>query len=206
MSDDVRDHWTQVWAETEPDEVSWFQAEPTTSLDLIADLDLSPEARILDVGGGASRLVDHLLARGYANATVLDVAQPALERARQRLGEAAEQVTWVVADVLAAELPDEVELWHDRAVFHFLTDPADRARYAEQVAASLAPGGHAIVATFSPEGPERCSGLPVRRYDAQAIADEVGEAFALVDTRREEHTTPWDAVQSFQYAVLERRA
>lgn len=202
---EVRAHWEDVWAERDPDEVSWYQAEPATSLALIRELEVPTSARIVDVGGGASRLVDHLLADGYANVTVLDVAEPALERVRDRLGTAAQRVDWIAADVLQADLEPGYDLWHDRAVFHFLTDPGDRARYVDRLERALAPGGRAIVATFAPDGPERCSGLAVRRYDARKLGEELGEAFALVGERREEHTTPWDTVQSFQYAVLEHR-
>lgn len=199
------DHWEDVWAERAPDEVSWHQPEPTVSLALIRELALPTSARIVDVGAGASRLVDHLLADGYERLTVLDVAEPALEAARERLGAQAKTVDWIAADVLQADLEPGYALWHDRAVFHFLTDERDRTRYVDRLEQALTPGGHAIVATFSPDGPERCSGLPVRRYDARALSAELGEAFALVDERREEHTTPWGATQSFQYAVLGNR-
>jgi len=204
MSEQTRAHWRDVWADTAPDEVSWFQPEPAVSLALIADLDLSKAARIVDVGGGASRLVDRLLDDGYSNVTVLDIAEPALARARERLGDRADGVDWLVGDVLEAEFEPGIDLWHDRAVFHFLTDAEDRARYAERLDQLLSPEGTAIVATFSPEGPERCSGLPVRRYDAEALSAELGESFRLVHERREAHETPWGDTQSFAYAVLER--
>lgn len=203
---DAESHWSKVWDDSEPDEVSWFQPEPSVSLELVRGLGLPRSARIVDVGGGASRLVDHLLAEGYRDVTVLDVAEAALAKARDRLGPDAETVDWIVGDVREAGLDPAFDLWHDRAVFHFLTSEGDRERYVRQLEAALADGGYAILATFSPEGPERCSGLPVRRYDAEALSAEVGEAFALVDQRREQHATPWDTVQSFQYAVFEHRA
>lgn len=203
MSVDPESHWQQVWAETDPDEVSWHQPEPAVSLELVRARELPASARIVDVGGGASRLVDHLLADGYRNLAVVDVAEAALAKARRRLGSHADEVDWIVGDVLEVELQPGVDLWHDRAVFHFLTDADGRSRYVEQLERALAPGGWAIVATFSPEGPERCSGLPVRRYGADDLSRELGGAFELVDERREQHTTPWDAVQSFQYAVFE---
>lgn len=205
MGSHVRDHWEEVWSERAPDEVSWFQPDPTVSLELVGSLDLPASASVLDVGGGASRLVDHLLDAGYEDVTVLDVAEASLAKARQRLGSQAEQVDWFVGDVLEADIQPGFQLWHDRAVFHFLTDAEDRHRYGERLRGSLAPGGHAIVATFAPDGPEECSGLPVRRYDAPSLADELGEDFRLVDRRREEHTTPWGSTQAFQYAVLEHR-
>lgn len=203
---DRQAHWEEVWSDREPDRVSWYEAEPTVSLELIEALGLEASARVIDVGAGASRLVDRLLEAGFEDVTVLDVARGALEVARQRLGSAAEAVDWIVADVLETDLASSFDLWHDRALFHFLTDPGDRSRYVERLRTALAPGGHAIVATFSPEGPEECSGLPVRRYGAEELADELGQAFALVDEARVDHTTPWETTQSFQYAVIEKRA
>lgn len=197
-------HWGNVWNGRDPEETSWYQSRPTTSLELIEAVAPDVSASVLDVGGGASTLVDHLLDAGYEDVTVLDIAPESLERAQDRLGEDAERVTWRVGDVARVELDRTWDVWHDRAVFHFLSDPGEKAAYRRQLEAAVPVGGHAVVATFAPGGPRMCSGLPVVRYDAEAIADTLGDAVELVDARRTTHTTPWDAEQRFQYAVLER--
>jgi SAM-dependent methyltransferase len=203
---DRRLHWERVYGEKAPTEVSWFQPRPETSLALVKGLGLTPEARIIDVGGGASTLVDHLLEEGFTAVTVLDLSGRALAHARRRLGNRAARVRWVEADVTAAEFERPFDLWHDRAVFHFLVDPTDRDRYRERVTAAVAPGGHAIVATFDEHGPERCSGLPVVRYGPEALAREMGPGFALQSTHREVHRTPAGRDQSFVYCVFAREA
>lgn len=197
------DHWGRVYRTKGEDEVSWFQETPAPSLEMIRTAGLGPASSVLDVGGGASRLVDALLLDGY-RVGVLDVAPEALEMARSRLGERASSVEWFVSDVLAFESPHPWDLWHDRAVFHFLTDPADRARYREVLLASLAPGGHVVVAPFGPGGPERCSGLPVQRYDAAALAAALGPALRLVEHRTEVHSTPTGSDQEFLFARFVR--
>jgi len=203
-------HWDRVYETRAVDEVSWFQGRPATSLALIEALDLPPDAGIVDVGGGASSLVDALVAAGFRDLTVLDVSHAALEVARARLDagagpEAAAAVHWVAADVCRWEPGRRFDLWHDRAVFHFLVEPDDRARYRASVTASLPPGGHVVMATFAADGPATCSGLPVARYDAPALAEELGSAFELVESRREVHTTPSGAMQPFTWVVLRRR-
>jgi len=202
---DRQAHWQRVYEEKPDDQVSWFQAHPTVSLALIGETGLGPDARILDVGGGASRLVDHLIAQGFRAITILDIAQAALERVRRRLGQRAEGVAWVVADITGWAPPASFDLWHDRAVFHFLTDPADRAAYAAVMAATVPGGGQAIIATFAPDGPERCSGLPVCRYDAQGLAAQFALPFELVNERTEDHRTPAGKIQHFQFVRLRRR-
>jgi len=201
---DTRSHWEQVWADTAHDETSWYTPEPEVSLELIDAIDPPRDARVLDVGGGASTLVDHLLDHGLSNVSVLDVAESALEKARKRLGERSARVNWIVGHVLEAPIESGVDIWHDRAVFHFLTEPEDRQAYADQLERCLSPDGHAIVATFSPEGPDRCSGLDVQRWAAPALANELGEVVELFDRHRTVHTTPWGAEQSFEHALLRK--
>ncbi len=190
-------HWDQVWTTKDPERVSWFQPTPETSLALIG----TRPRRVLDVGGGASRLVDALLDRGMEVA-VLDLSAHALEQAKRRLGSRADEVRWIVGDVRTVEDLPPVDLWHDRAAFHFLTDPGDRARYRAQLLKTVRPGGEAVVATFAPDGPARCSGLPVQRWSADALAAELG--LDLLESRRQVHRTPWGAEQRFTYARLRR--
>jgi 2-polyprenyl-3-methyl-5-hydroxy-6-metoxy-1,4-benzoquinol methylase len=196
-------HWQNVYATKAVTEVSWFQQRPELSLELIARAGVAPGTRIIDVGGGASQLVDILVEQGY-QVTVLDIAEAALEKARARMGDKAVGVHWVAADVTAWRPMHRYDLWHDRAVFHFLTDEADRRSYAEAMAESVWPGGAAIVASFAPDGPERCSGLPICRYDAPALAREFSPAFELLESRREAHVTPAGKTQNFQYCLLRR--
>jgi len=200
------EHWEHVYRTKAVDTVSWYQAEPTLSLAIIAEVAPSRDARIIDVGAGASRLPDGLLARGYQHITVLDISAAALEVTRARLGGAAAPLTWLAADVLEVSLgASAYDVWHDRAVFHFLTDAADRARYVQQLRAALRAGGYAIVATFAADGPLRCSGLETCRYSAESLAAEFGDPFELVSSHREEHTTPSGSVQAFTYVVLRMR-
>jgi len=204
------EHWEHVYATRQVAEVSWYERRPATSLSLVEALDLPRDAGIVDIGGGASALVDELVAAGFRDLTVLDVSSTALELARARLAassgaEAAAAVHWVAADVCRWEPGRRFDLWHDRAVFHFLVDPADRARYRSTVGAAVAPGGHVVMATFAADGPTTCSGLPVARYDATELASELGPAFDLAESRRELHTTPAGTAQSFTWVVLRRR-
>jgi SAM-dependent methyltransferase len=199
---DRRAHWERVYSEKQPDQVSWFQAEARLSLDLITRFAPSPAPRIIDVGGGASRLVDGLLARGYADVRVLDLSAAALAAAHARLGTAGDRVHWSVADVLTAEFaPQSVDVWHDRAVFHFLTDAADRTRYVERVRHAVRPDGLVLVATFAEDGPLKCSGLEVARYSPDALHHEFGADFVVLASQREEHRTPSGAVQWFTYCL-----
>ena len=199
---DQKTHWENVYRTKRPNEVSWYQREPSLSLELIARAVPAPSARIIDVGGGASTLVDGLLHAGYSNLSVLDLSATALAEARQRLGDLASRVQWLEADVLSATLPETAfDLWHDRAVFHFLTNPADRAAYVAQVRRAVRPGGHVLVATFAEDGPQKCSGLPVARYSAEALHHEFDGGFELIDSARELHVTPGGFTQSFQYCL-----
>ena len=203
---DRREHWDGVYTTKQPTEVSWYQAEPARSLELLAEAGAGPDTAIVDVGGGDSTLVDAVLARGLGRVTVLDISGAALARARARLGARAGEVAWVEADVTRAELPAHAfDVWHDRAVFHFLTERDDRARYAAVAAAAVRPGGTLLMATFALDGPTRCSGLPVERYDAEGLARELGDAFALVRGFGDVHRTPGGGEQRFTVAVLRRR-
>ncbi len=195
-----REHWDTVYQTKAPDAVSWYAPHLDTSLKLIQRATGDKQAAIIDVGGGESTLVDDLLAEGYANISVLDISQKAIDVARNRLGEKANQVIWYCADVTNALLPQHhFDVWHDRAVFHFLTDEADRQRYVQQVKQAVQHGGHVIVSTFGPEGPEKCSGLDVVRYNADALHHEFGLHFRLIESSTEIHQTPWGATQQFLY-------
>ncbi len=193
-------HWDAVWRDRTPEAVTWFQADPTTSRRMIRRV-ARRDASIVDVGGGASTLVDHLLADGYDDITVLDISERALAVARERLGTAATGVEWVVADVTEYRADRRFDVWHDRAVFHFLVDAADRDRYRRAVAANVAPGGHLVVATFGPDGPEQCSGLPVERYDIRSLVSELGPV-ETVEHVIEDHVTPTGATQQFVVALF----
>ncbi len=195
-----KSHWEQVYGSKAPDAVSWYAPHLEESLAFVRRTGVALGASIVDAGGGESTLVDDLLDAGYGNVTVLDISGKALEVCRTRLGKRADAVKWLVADVLAHDFaPQSVDVWHDRAVFHFLTDDVQRRAYVKQVLNALRPGGYAIVGTFGPEGPKQCSGLPVARYDADALHDEFGSSFHLVDSATNVHTTPWGASQQFVY-------
>jgi SAM-dependent methyltransferase len=203
---DRKSHWERVYAARSPAEVSWFQAHPALSLELIEEAAPHRDARILDVGGGASVLVDCLLEAGYRRLAVLDISAAALQHARARLGVRAEAVEWHEADVTAFSPPHTFDLWHDRAVFHFLTERADRARYVAALTRALSPGGHIVIATFAPDGPPQCSGLDVVRYEPAALAAELGPGFALCTSRSEIHLTPAGNTQHFHYCLFRRPA
>lgn len=195
-----KDHWERLYGTKKEDEVSWFQDEPKVSLALINQATAPRKASIIDVGGGHSRLVDHLLAAGYANVTVLDIAEAALAQARQRLGPRAIGIDWVVADITCWQPATAFDVWHDRAVFHFLTEPEDRAAYRKVLRRAVVPGGAVIIGTFAPEGPEMCSGLPVVRYAPLDLAAELGDDFQLIETAEESHRTPAGLIQRFQFS------
>jgi 2-polyprenyl-3-methyl-5-hydroxy-6-metoxy-1,4-benzoquinol methylase len=197
---DAKSHWDKVYTTKAPDTVSWYRKHLETSLALIERAAEAPTASIIDVGGGESTLVDDLLARGYTNLTVLDISQAAIDVTKSRLGPVAEQVRWMVADITTVELEPRVyDVWHDRAVFHFLTASEQRSTYVRQVARSVKPSGHVIVSAFGPEGPTKCSGLEVTRYDAESLHREFGVQFRLVESSTELHRTPADAMQQFLY-------
>ena len=201
MISNPAEHWQTVYETKSSTDVSWYQPVPQRSLALIQSTGLPPDAAILDVGGGASTLVDHLLAAGFSDITVLDVAPAALEAAKVRLGAAGAPVQMIAADVTAWQPSRRYDLWHDRAVFHFLVDAALREQYLNVLKVALAPGGYLVMATFGPEGPTRCSGLDVRRYAVAELSAVLGPAFCLVTSDIEEHTTPAGNVQQFMYGL-----
>jgi SAM-dependent methyltransferase len=203
---DWQRHWEAIYRTRRPGEVSWYQENPALSCELIRRTGASPADPIIDVGGGSSRLVDYLVADGFTDITVLDVSAAALQQARERLGAAAERITWVEADITTFVPPRRYRVWHDRAVFHFLTCAQDRQRYVSILRAALAPHGDVVIATFGLDGPERCSGLPVQRYSAATLAAEIGAGFALVAEEREPHVTPGGTVQQFQYCWFRAKA
>jgi SAM-dependent methyltransferase len=195
-----KSHWESVYQTKLPTEVSWYRPHLDVSLQLIEEAAPSRDARIIDVGGGESTLVDDLLARGYRNLSILDISSTALNGAKLRLDAKSETVTWLCGDVITTALPrHHYDLWHDRAVFHFLTDAADRVAYVRQVARAVKPGGHVIVAAFGPEGPTKCSGLDVVRYDPESLHSEFGTNFQLVKHLLELHRTPAGSIQQFTY-------
>ena len=196
---DRKEHWEKVYGNKSPLEVSWYQKEPTLSLQLIGNAELAPDAAIIDVGGGASLLVDKLCKAGYKDLTVLDVSARALEHARKRLTDKACQILWFEADVTRFEPPREYTLWHDRAVFHFLTDQADRESYVSVLRKALKPGGHLIIMAFALDGPLKCSGLETVQYDADKLIAELGSGFKLIETGYETHVTPTGNLQKMAY-------
>jgi len=200
-------HWEKVYTTKGEKEVGWFQENPAPSLDLIVKAGTTTASALIDVGGGASRLVDALIAKGFRAVTVLDLSEAAVGAAKVRLGRRADQVQWIVADVTVWEPHAAAyDVWHDRAAFHFLTEDRDRMAYVARLAKAVKPGGHAIIGTFALDGPEQCSGLPVARYDAQSLGRELGDAFELVETLSHEHRTPSGSEQRFQFSVFRHRA
>ena len=204
MSDPRRRHWEQVYRSKSSEEVSWFQSEPAESLRLIRAAGVGLDAPIIDVGGGASVLIDRLLDAGFRCTAVLDVCAQALATSRARLGGRAAQVEWLEADVTAFRPPHGYALWHDRAVFHFLTEPDDRNRYKTALRRALLPDGQVVIATFAVGGPARCSGLDIVQYDARRMQTELGDDFVLEEVAREVHVTPAGKEQKFEYFRLRR--
>ncbi len=202
---DTQRHWERVYGNKQSTEVSWYQPRPERSLQLIQDTGVRADTPIIDAGGGASTLVDHLLDEGYRDITILDIAASAFEHSRERLGARADVVEWIVADVTRFDAQRSYGLWHDRAVLHFLTDAADRERYVQVLDRALAPGAQLILSTFGPQGPLKCSGLDVRRYDIDMLKELVGEMFELRRDELEMHTTPGGSTQQFLYTSWKRR-
>lgn len=196
------EHWARVYEEKAPDTVSWYQAEPETSLQALHRFGAGSASSIIDVGGGASNLVDALLERGWRDVTVLDIAASALEAAKARLGPQAVKVHWVASDITEWRPKRKFDVWHDRAVFHFLTDPKQRQAYRLTLLEGLSHRGLLIIATFALDGPEKCSGLPVQRYDSDSLAQELGPRLKLIESWREEHVTPSETVQAFNWCAF----
>ncbi len=201
---DRQSHWENVYATKRENEVSWFQETPALSLDLINAAGATRDSAIIDIGGGELRLVDVLLQRGFRFLTVLDLSENALAAARTRIGSEAHKVEWIVADVTTWKPSRQYDIWHDRAAFHFLTDPDDRAAYVARLKSALRPGGQAIIGTFALDGPEKCSGLPVQRYDAASLQTTLGSEFTILEQRKQTHATPWGSAQSFQFTRFQR--
>lgn len=201
----TREYWDRVYETKRETEVSWHQRRPERSLALIQSSAPNLAASVLDVGGGASRLADELLSLGYSDLTVLDVSQTALERSRERLRRLADKVSWIEADITDWTPSRTWDVWHDRAVFHFLTAAKDQDAYIAALNAGTKPGSVAVISTFALDGPERCSGLPVRRYSPASLAARIDGMFEPIAEASEAHTTPWGSVQNFSYAVLKRR-
>jgi trans-aconitate methyltransferase len=197
-------HWDDIFANKVPAEMSWHQDVPTISLALLAEWAHS-SGSIIDVGAGSSPLADHLLCAGWRDITLLDVSPEALALTRARLSRSIENLTFVSADILHWTPSRQYDVWHDRAIFHFLVDAADREHYLTAALRAVRPGGILVIATFAPDGPDQCSGLPVRRYDVEDLVKTFGPGFALEDSRREEHVTPFGTVQAFTWIVLRRR-
>lgn len=201
----TKQHWEGIYSSKPATGVSWYAPHLQHSLELIERAASDRDARIIDVGGGASTLVDDLLDHGFNDVTVLDLSHEALETSKRRLGARGSEATWLTGDVTTVALPAaHYDIWHDRAVFHFLTDAEQRRRYVDQALRDVKPGGHVIVATFGPQGPERCSGLEVVRYDAEGIHREFGDRFEKIDSVREVHVTPWGSEQEFVYCYCLR--
>jgi SAM-dependent methyltransferase len=199
-------HWEALYRDRAPELVTWYQEHPALSLSFVAATGLGSGAAVVDVGGGCSLLTDYLIEQGYTNITVLDLSSIAMGYARQRLGDRAEEVTWIEGDVLEYRFDTTFDVWHDRAVFHFLTDPADQERYVDSLSDAVPTGGHVIIATFGLAGPETCSGLPVQRYGPEALSQALGPGFETVGFRTEMHHAPTGVTQQFLYGHFQRRS
>jgi 2-polyprenyl-3-methyl-5-hydroxy-6-metoxy-1,4-benzoquinol methylase len=199
-----KNHWEEVYAKKMPTEVSWYQTEPTISLEFIASIGLDRASKIIDVGGGASVLVDRLIDQGFQNLTILDISQRSYNYATERLGKLAERVCWIEADVTEFDPPQKYDLWHDRAVFHFLTDTQERKKYVQNMNKALNPGGHVIISTFAIDGPPKCSGLNVERYSPEKLKSEFGNTFELIKSIDEAHLTPGNIYQKFIYCYFKK--
>ena len=196
---DRKSHWQNVYQEKSALDVSWYQKEPALSLELIHSTQVASDESIIDIGGGASVLVDHLFKEGFTSLAVLDISENALVSAKKRLGESAKSIEWFEADITQFNSPHQFSLWHDRAVFHFLTDQSDRKSYIKALKHTLRPGGHLIIAAFATGGPEKCSGLEIVQYDSEKLIAELGEDFELIEERNEVHITPSNKEQKFTY-------
>lgn len=205
MSDIHEDHWNSVYLERPPERLSWHQDSPQPSLDALARVDIGSCRSVIDIGGGISSLVDALLDRGWQDVSVLDISAAAITAAQTRLGTRASSVQWHIANIAQWQPARTYAVWHDRAVFHFLTEASQRAAYRDALTKGLAPGGMLIIATFAPDGPEKCSGLPVQRYDADTLSREFGADFKLLESWQANHATPWGDGQSFQWCVFQKQ-
>lgn len=197
-------HWETVYSTKTEAELSWHQDDPSVTLELMRKAGLRSTSSVIDIGAGTSRLMDRLIGLGLSNLSALDLSQNALAATRARLGERGNSVKWIIGDITRWEPPQTYDIWHDRAVFHFLVSPADQSAYIQRLSRSVVPGGHAIIATFALDGPEKCSGFPVERYSPATLAQRLGQAFSLKAHQFHLHQTPWGRPQSFQYSLLRR--
>lgn len=205
MSEDRKDHWNKVYGKKSEAQLSWHEDAPSVSQELMELAGLTPKTSIIDVGGGTSRLAASLVERGLRDVTVLDLSQVALDTNKAMLGAEGRSVNWIAADITDWEPHRQYDLWHDRAVFHFLVNADDRDAYLDRLARSLKPGGHAIIATFALDGPEKCSGLPVTRYSPVSLSRTLGDSYDLLAYRFHMHHTPWGSQQSFQFSLFRKR-
>ncbi len=199
-----KEHWERIYSTKQPEEVSWTQDNPKTSLDFIHSFNVSKQAEIIDIGGGDSKLVDKLLAEGFENITVLDISDKALQRAKARLGVSADQVNWVVSDVIAFKPEKTYDVWHDRAAFHFLTTPAQIEKYLQAASTSLSKNGFLTIGTFSENGPKKCSGLEVRQYSEETLQDQLKKSFSKIKCITEDHKTPFNTIQNFLFCSFHK--
>ncbi|SMX25282.1 class I SAM-dependent methyltransferase [Boseongicola aestuarii] len=202
MAEERVSHWDEVYGEKDDTQLSWHQDDPSTSIELCDVAGVDSDSSVIDIGGGTSRFAERLIKRGLADISVLDVSEAALDRSRRQLGPVSEQIQWIAADVTKWRPERCYDIWHDRAVFHFLVDAHERMAYRDRLYRCLQPGSHAIIATFALDGPKKCSGLPVVRYDPERLNEVLGDRFTLVADRREKHSTPWGSTQSFQFSLL----
>jgi len=202
---DLKSHWENIYSTKEFKETSWFQEKPEISLNIIQSLGLSKKAQIIDIGGGNSFLADHLLELGYRNISVLDISETAIEKAKERLGEKSEQVNWICSDVTEYNFEQEFEVWHDRAAFHFLTENRQVESYISKLKTSLRSGGYFILGTFSENGPDKCSGIEIRKYSSKDLQELFEKDFEIVRLENLDHKTPWDAVQNFTFGLFRKK-
>lgn len=202
---DLKSHWEKIYSTKKFEETSWYQEKPETSLNIIRSLGLSKEAPIIDIGGGNSFLVDHLLELGYENLTVLDISENAIHNAKERLGEKGKKVNWIINDVAETDFDSEYEVWHDRAAFHFLTDDDKVNAYISKLKTQLKSGGYFILGTFSENGPDKCSGIEIRKYSSEKMQKLFEKDFEIVRLENLDHKTPWDAVQNFTFGLFRRK-
>ena len=204
MDESKKTHWEQIYSSKAPNEVSWFQSTSRNSAELIEETGVKRVEQIIDVGGGASTLVDDLLDHGFKNISILDISSTALEHSKHRLGDRATLIEWLVYDIRTFRSTARFSVWHDRAVFHFLTDPLDRKAYMSVLNSALRPGGHVVIATFAIDGPQKCSGLEIVQYSTETLSREFGAEFELQKSRTETHQTPWNSEQKFIYCVFKK--
>ena len=205
IGSDKTKHWEGIYSAKKLTEVSWYQAKPETSLGLIESVNPPKSAAIIDIGGGDSLLIDHLLEMGFSDLTVLDISETALKRAKERLGEKSADVNWIASDVAQFSSPKQFDVWHDRAAFHFLTSEEDKSAYIKNASSQIKKGGHLILGTFSENGPKKCSGIEIKQYSIKSLSELFADAFKLIDGFNIDHTTPTGAVQNFVFCVMRRK-